>query len=107
MADIRDTARGAAGAASTSASRSRTGSTTCCRACARRSRSRSTATTSTRCARWPSRLRAQLASIPGLVDLQVEKQVRIPQLTVRLDHEQGGARYGVTPGEAIAKCCRR
>jgi Cu/Ag efflux pump CusA len=38
-----------------SASRSRTGSTTCSPACARRSRSRSTATTPTRCGASPSR----------------------------------------------------
>ncbi len=74
-----------------SASRSRTGSTTCCRACARRSRSRSSATTSTRCGRTAERLRQRLATIPGLVDLQVEKQVRIPQLEIRVDYRRAGA----------------
>ena len=36
------------------------------------------------------------AKIPGLVDLQVEKQVRIPQLKIRVDYTQGGL-YGVQP----------
>lgn len=40
--------------------------------------------------------RARLATIEGLVDLQVEKQVRIPQLVVRIDHERA-ALYGVAP----------
>ncbi len=31
-------------------------------------------------------LRARLAGIPGLADLQVEKQVRIPQLEIRVDY---------------------
>ena len=51
---------------STSASRSRTGSTTCCRACAPRSRSRSSATISTRCAALPRTCVERLANIPGL-----------------------------------------
>lgn len=34
------------------------------------------------------RFRQQLAGVPGLVDLQVEKQVRIPQLQVRVDPER-------------------
>jgi HME family heavy-metal exporter len=38
-----------------------------------------------------------LATIPGVVDLQTEKQVRIPQLQVRVDYEKAG-RYGLTPG---------
>ena len=33
------------------------------------------------------RLRARLASIPGLVDLEVEKQVLAPKVTVRLHYE--------------------
>jgi HME family heavy-metal exporter len=40
----------------------------------------------------------RLKTIPGLTDLQVEKQVLIPQLTVSLDHA-ALARYGITPGE--------
>lgn len=45
-------------------------------------------------------LRQGLASIPGLVDLTVEKQVLIPQITVRLDHRKA-AQAGLAPGEAI------
>lgn len=45
-------------------------------------------------------LRAQLATVPGLVDLTVEKQVLIPQITVRLDHRKA-AQMGLPPGEAI------
>jgi len=41
-------------------------------------------------------LRDRLSGIPGLVDLQVEKQVRIPQLRVDVDHERA-ALYGLTP----------
>ena len=41
-------------------------------------------------------LRARLATIPGLVDLLVERQVRVPQLQVRLDYARA-ALYGVTP----------
>ena len=40
--------------------------------------------------------RARLASVPGLVDLQVEKQVLIPQVRVQVDHARA-ALYGVTP----------
>jgi HME family heavy-metal exporter len=45
-------------------------------------------------------LRQQLAGVPGLVDLTVEKQVLIPQITVRLDHRRA-AQLGLPPGEAI------
>jgi HME family heavy-metal exporter len=45
-------------------------------------------------------LRAQLAQVPGLVDLTVEKQVLIPQITVRLDHRKA-AQVGLPPGEAM------
>jgi HME family heavy-metal exporter len=45
-------------------------------------------------------LRGQLATVPGLVDLTVEKQVLIPQITVRLDHRKA-AQVGLPPGEAI------
>lgn len=43
-------------------------------------------------------LRQRLSAIPGLVDLQVEKQVRIPQVQVKVDYERA-ALYGVTPAE--------
>ena len=45
-------------------------------------------------------VRQGLAGIPGLVDLSVEKQVLIPQITVRLDQRRL-AQTGLAPGEAI------
>jgi Cu/Ag efflux pump CusA len=45
-------------------------------------------------------MRGKLATVPGLVDLTVEKQVLIPQITVRLDHRKA-AQMGLAPGEAI------
>jgi CzcA family heavy metal efflux pump len=44
--------------------------------------------------------RQNLSTIPGLVDLTVEKQVLIPQITVRLDHRRA-AQAGLAPGEAV------
>ncbi|MBM3523805.1 MAG: efflux RND transporter permease subunit, partial [Alphaproteobacteria bacterium] len=41
-------------------------------------------------------LRQRLAAIPGIVDLQVEKQVLIPQLELRIDYARA-AHYGVQP----------
>ena len=41
-------------------------------------------------------LQTKLATIPGLVDLQLEKQVRIPQLQIRVDYDRA-RQYGVTP----------
>jgi HME family heavy-metal exporter len=41
-------------------------------------------------------LRARLSNIQGLVDLQVEKQVRIPQLRIDVDYGRA-ALYGLTP----------
>jgi HME family heavy-metal exporter len=41
-------------------------------------------------------LRERLSAVPGLVDLQVEKQVRIPQLRIDVDYERA-ALYGLTP----------
>lgn len=41
-------------------------------------------------------LQERLARIPGLVDLQIEKQVRIPQLKVTVDYARA-TQYGVTP----------
>ncbi len=45
-------------------------------------------------------LRGQLSTVPGLVDLTVEKQVLIPQITVRLDARKA-AQAGLSPGEAV------
>ena len=41
-------------------------------------------------------LRERLAGVAGLVDLQVEKQVLIPQVRIHLDYERA-ALYGMTP----------
>jgi HME family heavy-metal exporter len=51
-------------------------------------------------ARPGRRLRERLAKIPGVTDLQIEKQVLIPQVKIRLDYEQA-ARYGVAPGNLL------
>jgi len=45
-------------------------------------------------------MRQNLSSVPGLVDLTVEKQVLVPQVMVRLDHQRL-AQTGLSPGEAI------
>jgi CzcA family heavy metal efflux pump len=45
-------------------------------------------------------MRSRLSRVPGLVDLTVEKQVLIPQITVRLDHRKA-AQTGLSPGEAM------
>jgi len=50
-------------------------------------------------------LRARMAAIPGVVDLQVEKQVRIPQLEIDIDHGRA-ALHGVTPA-AVAEQLER
>ena len=42
-------------------------------------------------------LRTRLAKIGGITDLQIEKQVLIPQIKIHVDYEQV-ARYGVAPG---------
>jgi HME family heavy-metal exporter len=51
------------------------------------------------------RLRQRLAGIPGLVDLQVEKQVRIPQLEIRVDYRRAGL-YGVQPAAVVDQISR-
>ena len=45
-------------------------------------------------------MRQGLSAVPGLVDLSVEKQVLVPQITVRLDHRRA-AQAGLAPGEAM------
>ncbi|MFA6311918.1 MAG: efflux RND transporter permease subunit [Sterolibacterium sp.] len=45
-------------------------------------------------------LRERLAKIPGVADLQIEKQVLVPQVKIRLDYEKA-ARYGVAPGNIL------
>jgi HME family heavy-metal exporter len=45
-------------------------------------------------------LRNRLTKVPGVTDLQIEKQVLIPQVKIRLDYEQA-ARFGVAPGNLL------
>jgi HME family heavy-metal exporter len=45
-------------------------------------------------------LHGRLAAIPGLTDLQVEKQVLIPQMKIHVDYE-ALSRHGVAPGELL------
>lgn len=45
-------------------------------------------------------IRKALETIPGLVDINVEKQVLIPQLSVRLKQDKL-SQYGLTPGQAL------
>ena len=45
-------------------------------------------------------LRQRLARVPGITDLQIEKQVLIPQIKINLDYGQV-ARYGLNPGELL------
>ncbi|WP_343623387.1 efflux RND transporter permease subunit [Roseateles puraquae] len=45
-------------------------------------------------------MRGGLSAVPGLVDLTVEKQVLIPQITLRLDQRKV-AQMGLSPGEAV------
>jgi HME family heavy-metal exporter len=45
-------------------------------------------------------LRQRLAPIPGLVDLQVERQVRVPQLEIAIDYQRA-ALYGVQPAAVV------
>ena len=45
-------------------------------------------------------MRQRLSTVPGLVDLTVEKQVLIPQITVQIDHQKA-AQAGLSSGEAI------
>ncbi|MFO1250954.1 MAG: efflux RND transporter permease subunit [Inhella sp.] len=47
-------------------------------------------------------LRAKLAGIPGIADLEVEKQVLTPQIQVRVDHAAARA-YGLAPGQLLAE----
>ena len=50
-------------------------------------------------------IRTRLAGIPGLTDLQVEKQVLIPQLEIRVDYSRA-ALYGVQPATVIEQLSR-
>ncbi len=48
------------------------------------------------------RLRERLAGVPGLADLEVEKQVLAPQIQVRVDAE-AAARHGISTGTVLAQ----
>ena len=50
-------------------------------------------------------LRGKLAVIPGLTDVQVEKQVLIPQLEIRVDYPRA-ALYGVQPAAVVEQLSR-
>ncbi len=47
-------------------------------------------------------LKERLAKIPGITDLQIEKQVLIPQYKIHLDYD-AAARYGVASGELLQR----
>lgn len=47
-----------------------------------------------------AQLRERLGTIPGVTDLQIEKQVLIPQVKIHLDYAEA-ARYGVAPGNLL------
>ncbi|MGU3541405.1 efflux RND transporter permease subunit [Methylobacterium sp. A52T] len=50
-------------------------------------------------------LRGRMADIPGIADLQVEKQVLIPQLEIRVDYAWA-ALYGVQPAALVEQLSR-
>ena len=45
------------------------------------------------------RVKSTMATVPGVVDLSIEQQVDVPQLTVRIDRDAAG-HVGLTPGAA-------
>jgi HME family heavy-metal exporter len=45
-------------------------------------------------------MRDRLAKVPGVTDLQIEKQVLIPQVKININYEQV-ARYGIAPGALL------
>ena len=45
-------------------------------------------------------LRERLATVPGLVDLTVERLVLVPQIKVRIDYRKA-AQLGLTPGQVV------
>jgi HME family heavy-metal exporter len=55
--------------------------------------------------RVAAEFRDKLATVPGVVDLQVEKQVRIPQLEITVDYERA-ALFGLQPA-AITEALER
>jgi HME family heavy-metal exporter len=55
--------------------------------------------------RTAEELRGKIASVPGIRDLQVEKQVLIPHLEVRVDYQKA-ALYGVQPATVVEQISR-
>jgi HME family heavy-metal exporter len=55
--------------------------------------------------RLAEELRRKIAEVPGIRDLQVEKQVLIPQLEVRVDYQKA-ALYGVQPAAVVEQISR-
>jgi len=55
--------------------------------------------------RLAEELRGKLATVPGIRDLQVEKQVLIPHLEVRVDYRKA-ALYGVQPAAVVEQISR-
>ena len=47
-------------------------------------------------------LRQRLSALPGIVDLEVEKQVLTPQIRVQVHHDKARA-YGLAPGKLLAE----
>jgi heavy-metal exporter, HME family len=47
-------------------------------------------------------LRAQLAGIPGLVDLNIERQVLTPQIRIEVDYARA-AQYGIAPSKLLVE----
>ena len=47
-------------------------------------------------------LRQRLSALPGLVDLEVEKQVLTPQIKVQVDHDKARG-YGLPPAQLLAE----
>ncbi len=47
-------------------------------------------------------LRQRLSVLPGIVDLEVEKQVLTPQIKVQVDHDKA-RRYGLPPAQLLAE----
>lgn len=45
-------------------------------------------------------LKASLATIPGLADLDIEKQVLTPQVKIRIDYDKA-AQYGMSPSDLL------
>lgn len=49
-----------------------------------------------------ARLRDKLAAIPGIADLEIEKQLLAPQIKVRIDYDRA-SQYGVSPAVLLAQ----